>query len=229
MRTDEHQVVIIGAGGHGRELYSYLRTLRSAGECVWLLGFIDENRPRGPWSGTEVLGSFTDLLALLDAEPDRTLRYITAVGSNTARVELVRKAEALARSNLRPWTLIHPCAEIGWNVEIGEGSCLAPGVILTTSVRVGQHCILNVKTSVSHDSVIGDFCNINPGAVISGNVRIGDGCFVGAGATVIENVTIGESAIIGAGAVVTGDIPAHVTAVGVPARVIKQRQRQDAR
>ena len=44
---------------------------------------------------------------------------------------------------------------------------------------------------------------------------------VGMGAQVIQCLTIGEGATIGAGAVVIEDVPAHATAVGVPARVIK--------
>jgi len=47
------------------------------------------------------------------------------------------------------------------------------------------------------------------------------GAYIGAGATILQGVTVGECAVVGAGAVVVGDIPAHVVAVGVPARVIR--------
>jgi len=50
---------------------------------------------------------------------------------------------------------------------------------------------------------------------------IGEGCYIGMGANVIQGITIGPWSTIGAGAVVICDIPPHVTAVGVPARVIK--------
>jgi acetyltransferase-like isoleucine patch superfamily enzyme len=55
-------------------------------------------------------------------------------------------------------------------------------------------------------------------------VRIGAGCYIGAGATIIDRVTIGEWSTVGAGAVVVGDLPPFVTAVGVPAKVIKRHQ-----
>ena len=90
-------------------------------------------------------------------------------------------------------------------------------------VRIGAHVILNVNASVSHDAVIGDFVNLNPGAIVAGNTRLGDGCYIGAGATVIDRISIGEWTIVGAGAAVVRDLPAQVTAVGVPARVITQR------
>ena len=70
--------------------------------------------------------------------------------------------------------------------------------------------------------MIGNFVNINPGATICGQVSIGDGAYIGAGAVVKDKIRIGRGAIVGAGAVVVRDLPDGVTAVGVPARVIKQ-------
>ena len=58
--------------------------------------------------------------------------------------------------------------------------------------------------------------------VVAGNVGIGEGCYIGAGATLIDKVSIGPWSTVGAGAVVIDDIPADVTAVGVPARIITQ-------
>jgi sugar O-acyltransferase (sialic acid O-acetyltransferase NeuD family) len=185
-----------------------------------LVGFVDESKPRGPWDGAQILGGFDELREL--AQTGRTLRYITATGDNRSRRELVCRLAQMGMANVRPWSLIHPRAIVGRNVHVGEGSCLAPGSIVTTNVRIGEHCILNVNSSVSHDCVVGDFVNINPGAVVAGDARIGEGCFIGAGATVIDKVSVGAWSVIGAGAVVISDIPPRVTAVGVPARVIKR-------
>jgi sugar O-acyltransferase (sialic acid O-acetyltransferase NeuD family) len=220
-RADPLQLVIIGAGGHGSELYSYVQDLRAAGDDIRLLGFVDEVRPPGRWGEAEILGNFDDLRAILLRHREETVHYITAIGDNRARQEFVRKAESLRAPNLSAWTLRHPTATVGADVAIGPGTCLAPGAIVTTRVTIGSHCILNVKASVSHDCVIADFVNINPGAVLAGAVRVGRASFVGAGATVIQGISIGEDTIVGAGAVVVGDLPARVTAVGVPARIIK--------
>ncbi len=215
------RIIVIGAGGHGSEVSSYIRDLAAGRERIDLAGFVDEHRPRGPWGPGEVLGTFEDLKALLSLRPDAVFHYITAVGDNRVRREFVQKVENLGMSNLTAWTLRHPSAVVGADVRIGEGTCLAPGSIVTTRVEIGRHCIVNVNASVSHDSVIGDFANINPGATVCGRARIGEGCYVGVGATVIDGVSIGEWTVVGAGAVVIGDLPGRVTAVGVPARVIK--------
>lgn len=214
-------VIVIGAGGHAAEVCSYV--LRRGGQYsdLRLIGCIDDHKPAGRLGLIDVLGNFRQLAAMLSRDPD--LRCITAVGDNATRRLLVARAEALV-SNRPIWlTLPEPAAHVGLDVEIGAGTCLAPGSIVTTRVRIGRHCILNVNVSVSHDAVIADYVNLNPGVIVSGSVRIGEGCYIGAGATIIDKVTIGPGAIVGAGAVVVEDLPPNVTAVGVPARIIKYR------
>jgi acetyltransferase-like isoleucine patch superfamily enzyme len=71
---------------------------------------------------------------------------------------------------------------------------------------------------------VGDFATVAPASNLSGGVELGTGCEIGSGVTTIEGVRIGEWTIVGAGAVVASDLPANCTAVGVPARPIKQRR-----
>lgn len=212
------KVIVIGAGGHAREVHAYLADLIRAGWDGELLGFLDDGLPPGMHNGLRVLGG-------LDSFPQvarGNCGYITAVGDNATRRRLVERIESLTGGSVRPWTLIHPLAHRGSNVQAGEGTCMAPGSLGTVNVTIGRHSILNVKASVSHDCTLGDFVNINPAATICGNVRIGEGAYIGAGVVVKEKISIGAWSIIGAGAVVVRDIPPHVTAVGVPARVIKR-------
>jgi sugar O-acyltransferase (sialic acid O-acetyltransferase NeuD family) len=218
---DKRRVLIIGAGGHGKELCSYIHDIAMKAPTD-LLGFIDDNKKaKTAWSSSVVMGDFAWLAEYLRLEIGISIGYITAVGNNLLRQEFIRKLDGIGAPNFSAWSLCHPASTIGQDVTIGEGSCLAPGSIVTAHSGIGRHSIVNVNASVSHDCDIGDFSNINPGAVICGNVRIGLGCYIGAGATVIDKISIGEWTVVGAGAVVTKDLPANVTAVGVPARVIK--------
>ncbi len=204
---------VIGAGGHARELHAYLTGL----DCV-VKGFLDDALIPGLHGRLDVLGPIA-VTTLPEIKPGA--RYITALGSNAVRRKIVETMTQVFGETLSPWTLIHKTASIGEDIEVGEGTCIAPGAIVTANTRIGRHSILNVKASLSHDCLIGEFVNINPGATICGWSTIGDEAFIGAGATVKDRISIGAGAIIGAGAVVTRDIPPHVTAVGVPARVIK--------
>lgn len=206
---------VIGAGGHGRELCSYIEDLRRAGWQGELRGFLDDGLPAGRHGRILVLGpigTFEDLSGF----------YITAFGSNTLRRQIVDRIATRYREALCPWTLVHPRACLGADVEIGDGTCVAPGAILTAGVTVGCHCIVNVNASVSHDCTIGDFVNVNPGAVVCGAVTIGEGAYIGAGAVLKERVSIGAWSVVGAGAVVVRDVPPDLTVIGVPAGPMKQ-------
>jgi sugar O-acyltransferase (sialic acid O-acetyltransferase NeuD family) len=209
-------LVIIGAGRHGAELAAYALDMH-----LPLAGAFDDGRPPGPWHVTRVIGRVEELSSF--CQQHDAVSYIIAFGDNGDRRRVARRIEALGVPNLTAATVLHASAWTGACVSIGEGTLLAPNSLVTTRVTIGKHCILNVKASVSHDCIVGDFCNINPGATVAGDVRLSDGCYIGAGATVIDKVTIGAWTIVGAGAVVTQDLPDGVTAVGVPARVIKRQ------
>jgi acetyltransferase EpsM len=208
-------LVIIGAGGHGAEIAAYAQDMK-----VPVAGAFDDGKPAGSWHVTTLIGGLDELPQFCGKHAQ--VHYITAFGSNSVRRQMVRRIEAMGVHNLKPYTLRHSSAWTGAGVEIGAGTLLSPNTLATTRAKIGAHCILNVKASVSHDCIVEDYCNINPNATICGDVRLGEGCYIGAGAVVIEKRKIGAWSVIGAGSVVTQDLPEGVTAVGVPARIIKR-------
>jgi sugar O-acyltransferase (sialic acid O-acetyltransferase NeuD family) len=214
------RLIIVGAGGHGAELYAYAQDLVRLGLLQECLGFLDDAIDCATGLAP-ILGN----LAAFERCPDEFfdgLRYVVAVGANPTRRRLVDEVQGRYGARLTAATLLHPSSYVGAQVDIGSGSCLAPGAIVTCRTRIGGHCILNVKASVSHDCVVGDFVNLNPAATVCGNVTIGDGAYIGAGAIIKDKVSIGAGSIVGAGSTVIADVPANVTVVGVPARIIKQ-------
>jgi len=214
------EIYIAGAGGHGRELHAYIRDLQDRGWTGKLRGYLDDGLPPGVYGRLNVLGPIDGLPR--ETAGEAPAYYITAFGDNALRRKMVSRIGSIyGDTRLLAWTLIHPLAHVGEDVEIGGGTCLAPGVIVTAKAKIGSHCILNVKSSVSHDCVLGDFVNVNPGAIVCGWSTIGEGAYIGAGAVIKDKIKIGAWSVIGAGAVVIRDIPPNVTAVGVPARLIK--------
>ena len=209
-------LVIIGAGGHGAEVAAYARDMG-----LPLAGAFDDGKAAGPWHVTTLLGALGGLAEFCAGHS--RVEYITAFGNNSVRRQMVRRIEEMKIANLSAAALRHSTSWAGASVAVGAGTLLAPNTLATTRARVGAHCILNVKASVSHDCVVEDYCNINPAATLCGDVHLGEGCYVGAGAVVIEKRKIGAWTVIGAGAVVTQDLPPGVTAVGVPARIIKRQ------
>ena len=114
---------------------------------------------------------------------------------------------------------VHPRATVADDVTIGPGTVIAAGAVVNPVTRIGSSVIINTSASVDHECVIGDAAHIGPGAHLAGRVVVGQAAQIGIGATVIDRIHIGSGAIVGAGAVVVKDIPDHVVAYGVPARI----------
>jgi sugar O-acyltransferase (sialic acid O-acetyltransferase NeuD family) len=209
-------LVIVGAGGHGREVLDVVEALNRGESRFRLLGFLDDeggDRPLLESRGARVLGPHTEL-AGLDAS------YVVGIGSGEAR----RRVDAFATAAGREAAvLVHPAASVGAAVRLGPGTVLWPGARITTDVELGRHVHLNLNATVSHDCRLGDYVTLSPGAQVSGAVTLGEGVLLGAGAVVIQGATVGPRTVVGAGAVVLSDLPPDVVAVGVPARVLERR------
>jgi sugar O-acyltransferase (sialic acid O-acetyltransferase NeuD family) len=216
------KIVIIGAGEHAREVAEIFCHQGQVEPGITVIGFIDEDAHSCGeiHDGVPVLGDWS----WFDRVDRNRTRVISAVGSPDACRHLVRKARQLGLSFV---SAISPLAHVSPLAHLGEGVTLFPNVIVNTGARIGDHCILNVGVTVSHDATVGEYTNVNPGARIAGNVTIGAGCYIGMGADIIHQVSVGADTIVGAGAAVVRDLEANVTAVGVPARVIKWRQQKE--
>jgi len=212
-------VVILGAGGMAREM-AWVFAEANQDHRDWnVLGYVDDN----PQLQGEILCDLPVLGGFdwLERKARRNFQVICAAGHTPTRKLLVERA---ARLRLEFCTIIHPSVRMSPWVEIGPGTIITAGNILTTQIRIGAHVLVNMRCTIAHDSLIGAFSNLNPGCLISGSVTFGEGVYFGTGAVIIQGKSVGEWSTIGAGAVVTMDIPPHVTAVGVPCRVIKKHQ-----
>jgi sugar O-acyltransferase (sialic acid O-acetyltransferase NeuD family) len=215
------RVVVIGAGGHGCVVAEILRHQIGAGADFQLWGFIDENdRLHGSTVGDlPVLGNW----AWFEGGDRRDVAVICAVGSPRVNRQLVQRAIAL---DLPFVSAISPRAHVSPRARLGRGVVVFPQTVISTGVILDDYCIVNAGATVSHDTHIGSYSNINPGVHLAGNVTVDSECYIGMGATVIQGLTIGAGTVVGAGAVVIGDLPAHVTAVGVPARIITHHKEE---
>ena len=204
-------LVIVGAGGLGRETAALVSDINTARPTWDLLGFVDD-RPglhSVPLFDLPVLGDVEWLCRQTD------LAYVLAVGSSLTRARLGRR---LAGHPLTAATLTHPTVALSPSVAVGAGTIIFRGVIVMLAVTLGTHVVLDVNTTVGHDSILGDYTTAHPGVHLSGDIRIGEAVELGAGSVVLPGVAIGNETVVGAGAVVTRPLPAHCTAVGVPAR-----------
>jgi acetyltransferase-like isoleucine patch superfamily enzyme len=106
---------------------------------------------------------------------------------------------------------------------MGPGTVICAGCLITTDIRIGAHVHINIGSTVGHDAVLHDFATVNPGVSLSGNVTLHEGVEMGTGSVVIPHCEIGSWSTIGAGAVVARSLLANITAVGAPAKAIRER------
>jgi len=188
---------IIGSGGHARELRSQIDE-----EIVF---FVDD----------EFLTDHTKPLSEFDPN-----EYITmiAVGDSKKREQIKNKLP----ENTQFFTFIHPTALImDSNIEIGQGTFIGAYSVLTTNIKLGEHCLINRGVQIGHDCVIGDYFSAMPNSVVSGNVKIGDKVYLGTNSSVKEKINICDNVTIGLNSGVVKDINEEGVYVGIPAKKIK--------
>jgi sugar O-acyltransferase (sialic acid O-acetyltransferase NeuD family) len=208
-------LLIIGAGGFGREVLGIVEAINAVAPTWSLEGFIDdqpgiENEKAVADLGSAIIGNVSSMTM---RSPGRWA--VVAVGSPSVRADIVT---SLLGSGLLWATLVHPDTTVGPRVTVGEGCIIAPGARLSTNIRVGRHVHVDQNVTVGHDSTLGDFVRLNPQACVSGAVAVGQGALVGASATILQGLTVGAKAIIGAQACVTRNVADSTTVKGVPAR-----------
>lgn len=210
-KPDFDKLYIFGAGGSGREI-AWLAE-QSWGSRVAIEFLVDI--PDYPIRHVNGHG----IRLITEVQPHSSARMVIAIGDPSSRRRI---AQLCATTGLRETLLVHPRAEISGSVELGSGTLVCAGAILTTNIRVGRHVHVNVDCTVSHDAIIGDFATLSPGVHVSGHVHIGEGAFIGTGANLINGsadapLVIGNDAVIAAGACVTKSVEQGEMVAGVPA------------
>ena len=195
------EVVIIGAGGHGRVVADIIK---QSGDKV--LGFLDD----ADIKNLPMLGK------VKDCEKYSNKEFIIAIGNNSIRRSIAEKYPGL-----NYYSAIHPSAVIGSDVTIGKGTCVMPYAVVNNGATVENQCIINTGAIVEHDCYVNSFSHVSPGATLCGTVCVGKNTQIGAGSVVRNNITIADDVMIGAGSVVVKDITVSGTYVGVPAKIKK--------
>lgn len=200
-------LIIIGAGGHGRVCADVAR------RAGWAIeGFCDPAFRHA----TEILG--VPMLhiseeALFADWPENT-RLFVAIGDNTRRLSV---SDAARRAGIPLAVLVDPSAVVSPSASLNAGSCIMPGAVINAEAFIGRAALVNTAAVVEHGARVGQGAHIAPGACLTGDTVVGDRSLVGARATLVPGVQIGRDVTVGAGAVVTRDFGDSVRLVGIPA------------
>ena len=204
-----HRLIgVYGASGCGRGVMPLIREQYPEAQHV----FIDDGLPTATINGHQLV----DWSGFVDCVADHKSVFLAIASSAIReRLAILCAEQAISLVEARAKSVVQMDS-----VDIAEGACLSPYVVLTSNIRIGRCFHANLHVYVEHDCVIGDFVTVAPGAKINGNVIIADHAYIGSGAVIRQGIKIGARALVGMGAVVTMDVPAATTVVGNPARPI---------
>lgn len=204
-------VVIVGAGGFGREVLRYVLDTYGSDPDTQVKGFLDDRPPdlASFGLGIPVLGDTHGY------RPQDGDRLIIALGEPKLRQMMAERFGALGARFL---TVVHPTAYVSASASVGEGCIVAPFATIGAHASLGDHSVLTFYASIGHDAKVGRWCALSPHSVTNGGSRIGDRAFLGAHAVVNPMQSVGDGAKVAAGAVVYRPVPPNTLATGNPAK-----------
>ncbi|APC41950.1 acetyltransferase [Clostridium estertheticum] len=181
-------LLIIGAGGHGRVV-------------------LETAELEGRWDNIRFLDDRTDVEMVLDhriigkmddyKRNSKKYEYaIVCIGNNEKRLGLIKE---ILKVGYKVPVIIHPKASVSKYSNVGYGSVILAGVVINTGAKIGMGCIININSSVDHDCEVYDGVHVCSGAVVRSTCKIGGLSYIGAGAVVKSGTVLKDKYVLADG------------------------------
>lgn len=202
------KLIVVGGGGFAKEV-AWL-AVESGFDYVGYLD--DDSSVKSQCFGQPCLGNVNMWESYLNH------KFVLGIGNPRNRKAVFERM--MTNKNKPEWaTLIHPSVSMSNVISIGDGSIIAAGCTLTVDIEIGNHCILNINSTVGHDCFFGDFVTVAPLAAVSGNVKCEELVEVGTGSSIRQGIKLGYGSMLGMGSVLTKNLPESQVYVGNPAKL----------
>lgn len=209
-------IVILGAGGMGRETFEVVQdalpNCRVKGFLSDVLDVLDGFKNYPPLLGT-----------IKDYEVQPNDRFILAIGDVAGRRRI---AEDILRRGGEFINLIHPTAKIFRTAEIGRGVIIFPFCHIGADSKIGDFCLINSQVFVGHDVNLGNFSELAPNSSLGGGTITGEECFICLNAAVAPKTKLGNRVIVSQGSVTKETQADDSFVTGVPGETFKRRSVQ---
>jgi sugar O-acyltransferase (sialic acid O-acetyltransferase NeuD family) len=210
-KKSKSRLFIIGAGGFGRELESWISRIPNE-KLPWILaGFIDDKPDSLNESARDL--KYIGTTDYLFHEDDSV---IIAIANPDDKEKLYQKM----KSKVRFITYIDPTAIIGKYTKIGEGCVICPNSIISANAILGDCVTVNLGSQIGHDAKVGSFSSLMGNVDIGGSSSLGKKCYMGTQSCLTPKIKLGDDITIGIGSVVVNNLVEPGTYFGVPARKI---------
>ncbi|MBR0258394.1 MAG: hypothetical protein IJQ58_11695 [Synergistaceae bacterium] len=209
-------IIIVCAGGYGREVYALIRGINSAKaegreEPYNILGFLSDvpDALDGIKIDAKIIGDIQNW------QPKGNEVYALGISTPKSKEKL---SEMLKARGAKFVSLVAPSVYISETIEIGEGSIITAGSSIGDNAKIGR--FVNIAGSmVGQDAIIGDY-STTTGFTNVTNAVLGKRVFVGSHAVIMNKKKIGDDAFVCVGSVVVRNVKAGTKVFGVPAKVV---------
>ena len=206
-------LIIIGAGGMGRQMYVFAQSCKGCGVEYTIKGFLDDNP-----HAMEGFDGFPPVLGTVDGYKIQSNDvFFNSIGDITAKKKCINKILDKGGEFI---TLIHPTATISESSHVGRGCMFSARSGMGVESSVGDFCLIQDNAIIGHDVHVGNFCRIDCNVVLIAGVKLEDEVCVHTSSVINHNIHIGEGAKVGALSFVIRNVKPGTTVQGNPARII---------
>ena len=203
-------LIIIGAGGMGRTVYSNALESVGYGEKFIVKGFIDDN--------LEALDGFPNYPPVIgtirDYQPQKDDVFVSSIGGASRRPCM----EEIIRRGGEFLDLIHQTARLLTNVKLGKGNFIGAYSVIGNDAVIGDYNMIQSYTIIGHDAKVGNYNRIDTHVTCVGGVVIEDDVNIHTSAVISHNVVVETGAHVGALSFVIKKVKAGTTVMGNPAK-----------
>ena len=203
-------LVIIGAGGMGRTIYSNALESVGYGETFDIKGFIDDdlNALDGYPNYPPIIGTIKNY------QPQTDDVFVSSIGGAARRPCM---EEIIARGG-EFLQLVHKMARIYTNAQLGKGNFIGAYTVIGNDAVVGDYNMIQSYTVIGHDAHIGSWNRIDTHVTCVGGTIVEDDVKTHTGAVISHNVKVESGAHVGACSFVIKKVKAGTTVMGNPAK-----------
>lgn len=203
-------LIIIGAGGMGRTLFSNALESVGYGETFVVKGFIDDNL-----QALEDFPNYPPLIGTIkDYMPVEDDVFVSSIGGAARRPCM---EEIISRGG-DFMELIHQTARIYTNVKLGKGNFIGAYSVIGNDAEIGDYNMIQSYTVIGHDAKIGNWNRIDTHVTCVGGIVIEDDVDIYTSAVINHNVRVESGAHVGALSFVIKNVKAGTTVMGNPAK-----------
>lgn len=182
-------LILLGAGGLGKEIYGVALQSKGYGQEFVVKGFLDFPKEDWPSIYPPILGLEDDY----EIQPDDV--FICAVGDVPTKKRICEKI--IAKGG-KFWTLVHTLAQILPGAVLGEGTIVDSFAVIGSDAVIGSHCLIQIGAVVGHEACVGDFTRIDCHVVVVGGVQVGREVTIHTGSVINHKVVVEDNSKVGA-------------------------------